>query len=170
MRELDSKTDDDYFSALDRLLSSNALSPRGNVENFTRFSPVPSLSRFMARYEIFKQIIEVPGVVIDAGVFHGFSLFTWAKLSAILEPTNHTRRVIGFDTFSGFPSVAEEDGSSISSEMHAGGYQGFRYKSSTESHPEGGARRGRRLRNCAGLFVQKPSSRGVDASSRCRPV
>ncbi len=34
---------------------------------------------------------------------------SWAKLSAMLEPENLTRRVYGFDTFAGFPSVSEQD-------------------------------------------------------------
>jgi hypothetical protein len=34
---------------------------------------------------------------------------TWAHLSAVLEPANLTRRVYGFDTFAGFPSVADKD-------------------------------------------------------------
>jgi len=34
---------------------------------------------------------------------------TWAHLSEIFEPINHTRNIIGFDTFSGFESVSEKD-------------------------------------------------------------
>jgi hypothetical protein len=30
-------------------------------------------------------------------------------LSAIYEPYNHVRRIVGFDTFAGFPSLAEQD-------------------------------------------------------------
>jgi hypothetical protein len=33
----------------------------------------------------------------------------WAKLSETLEPINYHRKVIGFDTFEGFPSVSEAD-------------------------------------------------------------
>lgn len=33
----------------------------------------------------------------------------WANLSSILEPVNLTRRIYGFDTFTGFPSVSEKD-------------------------------------------------------------
>ena len=33
----------------------------------------------------------------------------WAKLSAILEPENLTRRIYGFDTFEGFPAVSKQD-------------------------------------------------------------
>jgi hypothetical protein len=62
-------------------------------------------------YELFKQILLVKGSVIDCGVFRGFSLMSWAKLSTILEPENLTRRIYGFDTFDGFPSLAPEDSS-----------------------------------------------------------
>lgn len=34
---------------------------------------------------------------------------TFAQLSAALEPNNLTRRIYGFDTFGGFPSVSERD-------------------------------------------------------------
>jgi len=37
----------------------------------------------------------------------------FAKLSAMLEPENLTRRIYGFDTFDGFPSVAPEDRSAF---------------------------------------------------------
>ena len=36
-------------------------------------------------------------------------LFAWANFSEIYEPINHTRKIIGFDTFSGFPSIHTED-------------------------------------------------------------
>ena len=34
---------------------------------------------------------------------------TWAKLSSTLEPYNYHRKIIGFDTFCGFPNVAPID-------------------------------------------------------------
>jgi hypothetical protein len=34
---------------------------------------------------------------------------SWVHYSSIIEPYNHTRRVIGFDTFTGFPDVHEKD-------------------------------------------------------------
>jgi hypothetical protein len=37
----------------------------------------------------------------------------WAKLSAMLEPENLTRKIYGFDTFEGFPSVDEKDQSAF---------------------------------------------------------
>jgi hypothetical protein len=56
-------------------------------------------------------------------VLRGGSLFTWFHLSAILEPVNFTRRIYGFDTFSGFPSVASQDRATASEQVGVGGLQ-----------------------------------------------
>jgi hypothetical protein len=54
-------------------------------------------------------VLPVKGSIIEGGVHRGFGLMAWAKLSSIFEPENLTRRIYGFDTFSGFPSVSETD-------------------------------------------------------------
>lgn len=79
------------------------------LENFPKYVRRQNLTRFLALYEIYKRILPVKGSIVECGVFHGFGTMTWAKLSAILEPVNMTRRIYGFDTFSGFPSVVEVD-------------------------------------------------------------
>ena len=43
-----------------------------------------------------KQVLDVNGSIVECGVLHGGGLLTFAKLSAIFEPVNHTRRIIGF--------------------------------------------------------------------------
>ena len=50
-----------------------------------------------------------PSSVIECGVNRGYGLMAWAKLSAVLEPVNMSRRIYGFDTFAGFPSVNDKD-------------------------------------------------------------
>ena len=79
------------------------------LENFPKYVRRQNLTRFLALYEIFKLVLPVKGSVVECGVNHGFGVMTWAKLSAILEPVNLTRRIYGFDTFSGFPSISEKD-------------------------------------------------------------
>jgi len=83
------------------------------LENFTKYVRRQHLKRFLALYEVFKLAMPVKGSVVECGVFRGFGLMAWAKLSAMLEPENLTRRIYGFDTFQGFPSVAAEDCSSF---------------------------------------------------------
>lgn len=78
--------------------------------NFPVFTPRYNLARFLVHYELFKRIYQLPGVIIDLGVFQGASLFTWAKLCEVFCPTDVRKVVYGFDTFEGFPSLSEEDG------------------------------------------------------------
>lgn len=79
------------------------------LENFPKYVRRQQLKRFLAMYEIFKLILPVKGSIIECGVFRGFSVMAWAKLSTILEPENLTRRIYGFDTFDGFPAITPED-------------------------------------------------------------
>ena len=81
------------------------------LENFPKYVRRQHLKRFLTMYELFKLVLPVKGSVVECGVFRGFGLMSWAKLSTILEPENLTRRIYGFDTFAGFPSVAKEDNS-----------------------------------------------------------
>ena len=83
------------------------------LENFTKYVRRQHLKRFLALYEVFKLVLPVKGSVIECGVWRGFSLMAWAKLSTMLEPENLTRRIYGFDTFEGFPSVHDIDRSAF---------------------------------------------------------
>ena len=79
------------------------------LENFPKYVRRQNLTRFLALYEIFKKVLPVKGSIVECGVHQGFGLMTWAKLSAILEPVNLTRRIYGFDSFRGFPGLASQD-------------------------------------------------------------
>jgi hypothetical protein len=79
------------------------------LENFPKYVRRQHLKRFLAMYEIFKLALPVKGSIVECGVFKGFGVMSWAKLSAMLEPENLTRRIYAFDTFEGFPSVHEKD-------------------------------------------------------------
>ena len=80
-----------------------------NMENFPKYVKRQNITRLLVLYEIFKKILNVKGSIIECGVNQGFGIMSWAKLSAILEPVNLTRRIYGFDTFDGFPELVKED-------------------------------------------------------------
>jgi len=90
------------------------------MENFPKYVRRSNLTRFLALYELFKLVLPVKGSIIECGVFQGFGIMTWAKLSAILEPVNLTRRIYGFDSFSGFPNITLHDRSKHSSHVKRG--------------------------------------------------
>jgi hypothetical protein len=69
------------------------------------FSSRIGVQSLVTRYELYKKILDVPGDIIELGVYKGNS-FSWlAHLSVILEPHAINRRLIGFDTFCGFASI-----------------------------------------------------------------
>jgi hypothetical protein len=67
-------------------------------------------SRYFYLHELYRQIIGVHGVVMEFGVRWGQNLALFTSLRGMYEPFNHTRKIIGFDTFEGFPSLHEKDG------------------------------------------------------------
>src|SRR5438093_489911 len=94
---------------IELLFHENPESTEIKLENFTKYVRRQHLKRFLAFYEIFKMVLPVKGSIVECGVYRGFGVMAWAKLSAILEPENLTRRIYGFDTFEGFPSVEGRD-------------------------------------------------------------
>ncbi|MBI4419809.1 MAG: class I SAM-dependent methyltransferase [Gemmatimonadetes bacterium] len=94
---------------LERIFRACPDSIEVKLENFPKYVRRQHLKRFLALYEVFKLVLPVKGSIVECGVFKGFGLMSWAKLSAMLEPENLTRRIYGFDTFSGFPAVSEND-------------------------------------------------------------
>lgn len=70
-----------------------------------------ALSRYLYINELYKMILPIHGVVIEFGVQWGTNLALFANLRGMYEPFNHNRKIIGFDTFEGFPSIHEKDGS-----------------------------------------------------------
>jgi hypothetical protein len=92
------------------------------LENFPKYVRRQHLKRFLAMYELFKLALPVKGSVVECGVFKGFGVMSWAKLSAMLEPENLTRRIYAFDTFSGFADVHEKDKTGVANVVKGGLY------------------------------------------------
>lgn len=67
-------------------------------------SDVYRLGNIMAHYELYKKIIELPGDVIELGVFKGGSLIQFCTFRELLENEN-ARKIVGFDMFGPFPQV-----------------------------------------------------------------
>ena len=121
--KLQSENDNLQLSMLSEYCEKSPGSILSKFDNFTKYVQKNSLSRFLARYEIFKQQIDVPGYIFDLGVARGASLMSWAQLSTMFEPVNYTREIIGFDTFEGFPSIHESDINDQSALVYEGGYK-----------------------------------------------
>ena len=97
------------YSLAEQAFDRSSISLLDKLESFPRFSTKRSIARFLAKQEIFQRILHINGVIIECGVLNGAGLFTWAQLSNIYEPINYNRKIIGFDTFAGFPGVSRAD-------------------------------------------------------------
>jgi len=104
------------------------------IENRTRFlkllkeSPVPdnellsnlglylnrqTLSRIIFMHELYSKIINIHGIIMEFGVRWGQNLSLFSSFRGIYEPYNYNRKIVGFDTFSGFPVIDDKDGKNV---------------------------------------------------------
>lgn len=72
--------------------------------------PVSSLARTLYYAELYKKIVDVPGVICEFGVQWGATMALLTNLRSINEPFNISRVIHGFDTFEGFIEVDKKDG------------------------------------------------------------
>lgn len=79
------------------------------VELFPLFIKREQLIYYLTKYELIKKILKTKGSIIECGVYKGSSLLLMAKLLSIFEPYGIHRKVIGFDTFTGFPKTSIKD-------------------------------------------------------------
>lgn len=93
------------------------------LDNFEKYVRRQALSRFLVRYELFKMQQNIKGSIVECGVHNGGGLFAWAKLSSMLEPYAIHRKVVGFDTFSGFPDISDKDLSKDNPDLKQGGFK-----------------------------------------------
>lgn len=56
------------------------------------------LGKLLARASLFSQVKDIPGDIVECGVFKGSGILTWLKLKKIFVP-NSFKKVIGFDYF-----------------------------------------------------------------------
>ncbi|MFW3341616.1 TylF/MycF/NovP-related O-methyltransferase [Aliarcobacter butzleri] len=64
--------------------------------------------KFIAHYELYKKIVNLPGAVIECGLFKGNSFFRFAHFRDLLE-SRYSRKIIGFDIFGTFPKTNFEE-------------------------------------------------------------
>jgi hypothetical protein len=94
-------------------LFKNSPLPVDNIlSNLGLYLNSKTLSRILFMNFIYQQAVDVQGVIMDFGTRWGQNMSLFAAMRGIYEPYNRHKKIIGFDTFRGFPSVSEKDGSS----------------------------------------------------------
>ncbi len=123
--KLQSKADHAQIEGMARLFERGREPLADRIDAFAKYASRRALAKFLVRQELFRRVLGVNGSIIECGVLHGAGLFTFAQLSSIYEPYNHTRKVIGFDTFAGMPAASRKDtATGSSSHFKAGSLAG----------------------------------------------
>jgi len=68
-----------------------------------------ALAKILFANELYEKVLPIPGVIMEFGVWWGQNLALFQNLRAVLEPYNYTRKIIGFDTFSGYEEITDKD-------------------------------------------------------------
>lgn len=114
-------------SEFSRLMRSAPIPESELMLNTGLFLTPQTLSRVLFMDFLYRKILETQGVIMEFGCRWGQNLSLFTALRGIYEPFNRLRRIIGFDTFSGFVSIAPEDGDSLKAGKYATtpGYEQF---------------------------------------------
>jgi hypothetical protein len=86
--------------------------PMGDEEllvNLGLFMRSGALAKLLFLNELYQKILPIPGLICEFGVWWGQSLVVLENLRAAYEPYNYTRRIVGFDTFTGYRSIGAQD-------------------------------------------------------------
>jgi hypothetical protein len=83
-------------------------------------SKINRIGKIVAHYELYKSIVNLPGHIVECGVYKGASLIRFTSFREILENA-YSRKVIGFDIFGKFPQNDERDQGFIEKFEKAGG-------------------------------------------------
>jgi hypothetical protein len=86
--------------------------------NMGIFLTPQTLSRVLFMDFLYRQALDVQGVVMEFGCRWGQNVSLFTALRGIYEPFNRLRKIVAFDSFAGFPSVSPEDGE----QMRQGAY------------------------------------------------
>ena len=110
--------------AVEHSLNPTDLKKRGILHELFTNAPIPNeelfsniglfidrrnISRILWINELYSQITELHGNIIEFGTRFGANLSLFTSFRGIYEPYNYNRKIIAFDTFEGFPELDKKD-------------------------------------------------------------
>ena len=87
------------------LFKENPIPEEQILSNLGLFLNSKTLSRVLFMDHIYKQIVDVPGIIVEFGTRWGQNVSLFSALCGIYEPFNRHRKIVAFDTFVGFQAL-----------------------------------------------------------------
>ena len=92
----------EYLDKLTKLYEKNPIPKNEILENLFLYLTKKDFSHLIFLNDLYKKIINVHGNIYEFGTRWGRNLSIFTLLRGLYEPYNYTRKIVGFDTFSGF--------------------------------------------------------------------
>ena len=126
-RQFDGRTnfpsDDNIEALLEDHFEKYNISRNEVCRNFSIYTRRIFLKRFLAHYELFRQVVDLPGDIVELGVYRGTTMMGWANFLEIRNMGDRQKQVFGFDNFKGLNEPDEKDGKADKNVAKvAGGY------------------------------------------------
>ena len=103
--------DDEYVrDRLHSLLESRIGDESRVMNSLSLYMRRIHIGKLLGLYEAYRMVSDLPGSVVELGVFKGESLLWFARLMEMLNSNDRSSYVIGFDNFRGFEALHEKDG------------------------------------------------------------
>tara|TARA_R110002073_G_scaffold41466_10_gene117105 strand:+ start:9766 stop:10431 length:666 start_codon:yes stop_codon:yes gene_type:complete len=82
------------------------------------------IPKMLAHYDLYKSIVNLPGHVVECGVFKGASFIRFCSFREVLE-SPYSRKIIGFDAFGAFPKQEDANDQAFVSEFEGAAGEGI---------------------------------------------
>ena len=102
--------DAEIWETLEKIIEDNKIPMRDVLESFSIFIRRVNLSKLLIFHDLFKISLDLPGDIVECGIYRGNTLLMLAKMLEIYSPGNRLKNIIGFDNFQGFTCLSEKDG------------------------------------------------------------
>lgn len=110
-RQLYEAYEKEHWEKLESLIGGADLSLKDVMSHASAFIRRRELARICSHYELFKLVENLPGSIVELGVFLGGGFFTWTKFLETFCPGDRGRKVYGFEGLKGYEHFTEHDGS-----------------------------------------------------------
>lgn len=99
-----------YWEQIEQLVQRRGYALKDVLQHFPAYLMRRDLTKFLSHYELFRRVIDLPGCIVELGIYRGRSFFTWGHFMETFCPGDRSRMVFGFDHFQGLTGFTPDDG------------------------------------------------------------
>jgi len=104
------ESENEAYRKLVELSKNSPVPDNEHLTNLGLYQVRPTMGRTLFFNMLYQKALNTQGVIMEFGVRWGQTMALFTTFRNLYEPYNLSRKIIGFDTFEGFPDISEKDG------------------------------------------------------------